>query len=59
MRPESQERAGGEGFVEQIFGTLKWLFRAARSRFLGQRAMEAKTALKAMARPCPMRRIGA
>ncbi len=35
--------------VEQTFGTLKRLFRAARSWFMGQQAVEAKTAMKAMA----------
>ena len=35
--------------MEQTFGTLKRLFRAARSQFMGWRTMEAETALKAVA----------
>ncbi len=33
----------------QTFGTLKRLFRATRSQFMGRRAVEAETAMKAMA----------
>ena len=35
--------------VEQTFGTLKRLFGAARSRFMGRRAVEAELTLKSMA----------
>ncbi len=34
--------------MEQTFGILKRLFRAARSRFMGWRTVEAETALKAV-----------